>query len=132
MNETNNNALNQRKGIKIRSPRKLETPIVAQPVTISHSGMQPPPLIPTVTPAALVVSKTVESQHTVNAQNQSNSIQQLLPNVCIVNFIIVIAKVLSMILIYLTINFTATAIATTNCCTKWKGSPSNKSTKYND
>ncbi|XP_043665982.1 activating transcription factor 7-interacting protein 1 isoform X1 [Vespula pensylvanica] len=80
VNETNNNALNQRKGIKIRSPRKLETPIVAQPVTISHSGMQPPPLIPTVTPAALVVSKTVESQHTVNAQNQSNSIQQLLPN----------------------------------------------------
>ncbi|KAL2716686.1 MATH and LRR domain-containing protein PFE0570w isoform X1 [Vespula squamosa] len=80
INETNNNALNQKKGIKVRSPRKSETPIVAQPVTISHSGMQPPPLISTVTPAALVVSKTVESQHSVNSQNQPNSIQQLLPN----------------------------------------------------
>ncbi|XP_046815555.1 MATH and LRR domain-containing protein PFE0570w isoform X1 [Vespa crabro] len=80
VNETNNNALNQRKGIKVRSPRKLETPIVAQPVTISHNVVQPPPLISTVTPTALVVSKNVEPQHSVNLQNQPNNIQQLLPN----------------------------------------------------
>ncbi|KAK2587758.1 hypothetical protein KPH14_003866 [Odynerus spinipes] len=80
VNETNNNASNPRKGIKVRSPRRLETPIAPQPVTISQSCTQLPPLISTVTPAALVVSKTVESQHSVSLQNQTNSIQQILPN----------------------------------------------------
>lgn len=47
---------------------------------------QPPPLISTVTPAALVVSKTIEPQHTVTLQNQPNAIQQLLPNVRILNY----------------------------------------------
>lgn len=79
VNETN--SLNQRKGIKVRSPRKIEIPIVAQqPVTISHSTVQPPALIPAVTPAALVMSKTGESQLSINLQNPTNSIQQILPN----------------------------------------------------
>lgn len=83
VNETNNNALSPRKGIKVRSPRRLETggqPVIGQPVTVPQSSAQPPPLISTVTPAALVVSKTVESQHSVNLQNQNNAIQQILPN----------------------------------------------------
>ncbi|KAI4478844.1 hypothetical protein M0804_011590 [Polistes exclamans] len=79
VNETN--SLNQRKGIKVRSPRKIEIPIVAQqPVTISHSTVQPPTLIPAVTPAALVMTKPIESQHTINLQNPTNSIQQILPS----------------------------------------------------
>ncbi|XP_015182691.1 PREDICTED: activating transcription factor 7-interacting protein 1-like [Polistes dominula] len=78
VNETN--PPNQRKGIKVRSPRKIEIPIVAQPVTISHSTVQPPTLIPAVTPAALVMSKPVESQHSISLTNSTNSIQQILSN----------------------------------------------------
>lgn len=80
INETNNNALSPRKGIKVMPPKRLEAPIVTQPVTVSQNSPQPLPLVPTVTPAALVVSKTIESPHSVNLQNQTNSVQQILPN----------------------------------------------------
>ncbi|KAI4494539.1 hypothetical protein M0802_008860 [Mischocyttarus mexicanus] len=77
VNETTSS--NQRKGIKVRSPRKIEIPIVTQPVTITHPTVQPPPLISTVTPAALVMSKPVDSQHAINLQSTTNNIQQLIP-----------------------------------------------------
>lgn len=48
--------------------------------------MQQAPLISTVTPAALVMSKTIEPQHTVTLQNQTATLQQLLPSVRILNY----------------------------------------------
>ncbi|KAG7189345.1 hypothetical protein KM043_016997 [Ampulex compressa] len=75
--DNNSNALNTRRGIKIRSPRRVEGPTVTQNVTISQ--IQPPPLISTVTPAALVVTKSVEPQHALVLSSQANTVQQLIP-----------------------------------------------------
>ncbi|XP_032686075.1 activating transcription factor 7-interacting protein 1 isoform X2 [Odontomachus brunneus] len=68
-----------RRGIKIRSPRRPETSVASSIPAVSQSSMQTSPLISTVTPAALVVAKPLDSQQTLTLPNQSSStIQQLL------------------------------------------------------
>lgn len=71
--------LSPRRGIKIRSPRRSEASMTPSTSSISQSSMQTPPLISTVTPAALVVAKPLDSQQTLTLPNQSTStIQQIL------------------------------------------------------
>jgi hypothetical protein len=53
---------------------------VSAPI-ISQSPMQTAPLISTVTPAALVVAKPLESQHTVTLTSQPTGVQPILPAV---------------------------------------------------
>ncbi|KAL6267572.1 hypothetical protein P5V15_000646 [Pogonomyrmex californicus] len=72
--EANNNVANsKRSGIKTRSPRSIATTTTAPTVTQNQS-VPMPPLIPTVTPAALVVAKPLESPHTLTLSNQPASI----------------------------------------------------------
>ncbi|KMQ95017.1 activating transcription factor 7-interacting protein 1 [Lasius niger] len=73
--ESNNNAT-RRSGIKTRSPRPVVT---ASTPTIAQSPIQTPPLISTVTPAALVVAKPLESSHTLTLSSQSTGLQPILP-----------------------------------------------------
>ncbi|KZC09555.1 Activating transcription factor 7-interacting protein 1 [Dufourea novaeangliae] len=73
-----NNVASPRRGVKVRSPRRVE-PIVGQTAVISQNHSQSPNIIPTITPAALVVAKPMEGQHTVQLPNQSN-VQQMIPN----------------------------------------------------
>lgn len=76
-----------RRGIKIRSPRRTEPPTIAPAPVVSQSSVQTTTLISTVTPAALVVAKPLESQHTLTLPSQASSnVQQLLPAVNIVQF----------------------------------------------
>ncbi|XP_011349782.2 activating transcription factor 7-interacting protein 1 isoform X2 [Ooceraea biroi] len=64
----------RRGGIKVRSPRPVVT--VSAP-TISQSPMQTAPI--TVTPAALVVAKPLDSQHTLTITSQPTGVQPILP-----------------------------------------------------
>ncbi|XP_011685743.1 PREDICTED: activating transcription factor 7-interacting protein 1 isoform X2 [Wasmannia auropunctata] len=74
--ETNNNASSpKRGGIKIRSPRSAVT--MFSPV-VTQSVVQTAPLIPSVTPAALVVAKPMETQHTLTLSNQPTNVQPIL------------------------------------------------------
>lgn len=73
--ETNNNAISPRRGgIKVRSPRPVMT--VSTPIITQNHPVQTAPVISTVTPAALVVAKSLES-HTLTS-NQPTSIQPIL------------------------------------------------------
>ncbi|XP_026671239.1 uncharacterized protein LOC108627226 isoform X1 [Ceratina calcarata] len=67
-----NNAGSPRRGIKVRSPRRTDlingqTPVVSQNNTTSSNIMT------TITPAALVVTKPVDTQHSLTLPNQSNA-----------------------------------------------------------
>lgn len=78
--ETNNNAMNPRRGgIKIRSPRPVVT--VSAPIITQNHSIQTASVISTVTPAALVVAKPLEASHTLTLSNQSTNIQPILPAV---------------------------------------------------
>ncbi|XP_018350194.1 PREDICTED: activating transcription factor 7-interacting protein 1-like isoform X2 [Trachymyrmex septentrionalis] len=74
--ETNNNSSSlRRSGIKVRSPR----PVVTMPTPVTtQSSAQTAPLISTVTPAALVVAKPLESQHTLTLSNQPTNMKPIL------------------------------------------------------
>ncbi|XP_018371814.1 PREDICTED: putative uncharacterized protein DDB_G0282133 isoform X1 [Trachymyrmex cornetzi] len=74
--ETNNNSSSPRRGgIKVRSPR----PVVTMPTSVmTQSSAQTAPLISTVTPAALVVAKPLESQHTLTLSNQPTNMKPIL------------------------------------------------------
>ncbi|XP_072754442.1 uncharacterized protein Wde isoform X2 [Anoplolepis gracilipes] len=73
--ELNNNST-RRSGIKTRSPRPVVTTSTS---TIAQSSIQTAPLISTVTPAALVVAKPLESSHTLTLSSQPPGLQQILP-----------------------------------------------------
>ncbi|XP_011860511.1 PREDICTED: activating transcription factor 7-interacting protein 1 isoform X2 [Vollenhovia emeryi] len=76
--ETINNATSPRRvGIKVRSPRPVVT--VSAPVITQTHPVQTAPVLSTVTPAALVVAKPVESSHPLTLPNQSTNIQPILP-----------------------------------------------------
>lgn len=77
INETNN-ASSPRRGIKIRSPRRTE-PIIGQTPGVSQNPTQSPNIMTTITPAALVVAKPVDTQHPLTLSNQSNV--QIMSNV---------------------------------------------------
>ncbi|XP_017792481.1 PREDICTED: activating transcription factor 7-interacting protein 1 [Habropoda laboriosa] len=77
-NETNN-ASSPRKGIKIRSPRRIEPMGGQSPVVVSQNHTQSPNITSTITPAALVVAKPVDTQHTLTLSNQPN-VQQIMSN----------------------------------------------------
>ncbi|XP_068967712.1 activating transcription factor 7-interacting protein 1-like isoform X2 [Bombus flavifrons] len=77
VNETNN-ATSPRRGIKTRSPRKTE-PITGQTSVVAQSHTQSPNIMTTITPAALVVAKPLDSQHPLTLSNQSN-VQQIISN----------------------------------------------------
>ncbi|XP_006616060.1 putative uncharacterized protein DDB_G0282133 isoform X2 [Apis dorsata] len=77
INETNN-AASPRKGIKVRSPRRTES-IIGQNSVISQNHTQSPNIMTTITPAALVVAKPVDTQHSLTLPNQSN-VQQIMSN----------------------------------------------------
>lgn len=77
INETNN-ASSPRKSIKIRSPRRTE-PIIGQTPGVSQNPTQSPNIMTTITPAALVVAKPVDT-HPLTLSNQSN-VQQIMSNV---------------------------------------------------
>ncbi|CAD1477911.1 unnamed protein product, partial [Heterotrigona itama] len=77
INETNN-ASSPRRGIKIRSPRRTE-PIIGQTLGVSQNSTQSPNIMTTITPAALVVAKPVDTQHSLTLSNQSN-VQQIMSN----------------------------------------------------
>ncbi|KOX77984.1 Activating transcription factor 7-interacting protein 1 [Melipona quadrifasciata] len=77
INETNN-VSSPRKGIKIRSPRRTE-PIIGQTPAVSQNSTQSPNIMTTITPAALVVAKPVDTQHPLTLSNQSN-VQQIMSN----------------------------------------------------
>ncbi|KAG5337358.1 MCAF1 protein, partial [Acromyrmex charruanus] len=74
--ETNNNSSSPRRGgIKVRSPR----PVVTMPTPVmTQSTAQTAPLISTVTPAALVVAKPLEPQHTLTLSNQPTNMKPIL------------------------------------------------------
>lgn len=74
--ESNNNT--RRSGIKTRSPRPAVT---TSTPTIVQSPIQTAPLISTVTPAALVVAKPLDSTHTLTLSSQPPSLQPILPTV---------------------------------------------------
>ncbi|XP_043259307.1 activating transcription factor 7-interacting protein 1 isoform X1 [Colletes gigas] len=76
-NETNN-ATSPRRGIKVRSPRRTES-VGGQTAVISQNHTQPLNIMSTITPAALVVAKPVDTQHTLTLPNQSN-VQQIISN----------------------------------------------------
>ncbi|XP_076281699.1 fibronectin-III type domain-containing protein windei isoform X2 [Lasioglossum baleicum] len=65
-----------RRGVKVRPPRRIET-VPAPSVAVSQSHTQSPNIMPTVTPAALVVAKPMEAQHSLQLPNQSN-VQQMI------------------------------------------------------
>ncbi|XP_031843815.1 fibronectin-III type domain-containing protein windei isoform X2 [Nomia melanderi] len=73
-----NSLTSPRKGVKVRSPRRSE-PVTGPAAVISQNSTQPPNIMPTITPAALVVTKPVEVQHTLQLPNQSN-VQQMISN----------------------------------------------------
>jgi len=76
----------RRSGIKIRSPRPVVT--MSTPV-ITQNPIQTAPLISTVTPAALVVAKPLEPQHTIQRcppltlTNQPTNMQPILSAVSV-------------------------------------------------
>ena len=76
-NETNN-AVSPRRGIKVRSPRRTDS-INAQTPVVSQNHTQSSNIMPTITPAALVVAKSVDTQHNLPLPNQSN-VQQIISN----------------------------------------------------
>lgn len=80
INETNN-AASPRKGIKVRSPRRTES-IIGQNPVVPQNHTQSPNIMTTITPAALVVAKPVDTQHSLTLSNQSN-VQQIMSNVSI-------------------------------------------------
>ncbi|XP_053979688.1 activating transcription factor 7-interacting protein 1 [Hylaeus volcanicus] len=75
-NETNNGS-SPRRGIKVRSPRRSEPAAGQQAVGVSQNHTQSPNIMPTITPAALVVAKPVDTQHTLTLPTQSN-VQQII------------------------------------------------------
>lgn len=77
INETNN-AASPRKGIKVRSPRRTES-IIGQNPVVPQNHTQSPNIMTTITPAALVVAKPVDTQHSLTLSNQSN-VQQIMSN----------------------------------------------------
>jgi len=85
-------------GIKVRSPRPMMT--VSTPI-ISQSPMQTTPLISTVTPAALVVAKPLESQHTVTLTSQPTGVQPILPAVSSARFILILRIYISLYSLHL-------------------------------
>ncbi|EFN64593.1 Activating transcription factor 7-interacting protein 1 [Camponotus floridanus] len=74
-NNNNNNAT-RRNGIKTRSPRPAAT---TSTPTVPQSPIQTAPLISTVTPAALVVAKPLDSTHTLTLSSQPPGLQPILP-----------------------------------------------------
>ncbi|GAB1866139.1 Activating transcription factor 7-interacting protein 1 [Camponotus japonicus] len=74
-NNNNNNAT-RRNGIKTRSPRPAMT---TSTPTVPQSPIQTAPLISTVTPAALVVAKPLDSTHTLTLSSQPPGLQPILP-----------------------------------------------------
>lgn len=80
-----NIASSPRRGIKVRSPRRAES-VGGQIAVVPQNHTQSPTIIPNITPAALVVAKPMDTQHTVALPNQSN-IQQIMSNVSILKFL---------------------------------------------
>ncbi|EFN83743.1 Activating transcription factor 7-interacting protein 1 [Harpegnathos saltator] len=80
VSESNNSTASSspRRGIKIRSPRRSEVSMTPSTPTISQSSTQTSPLISTVTPAALVVAKPLDTQQTLTLPSQTSTIQQIL------------------------------------------------------
>ncbi|XP_017766224.1 PREDICTED: activating transcription factor 7-interacting protein 1 [Eufriesea mexicana] len=74
-----NNASSPRRGIKVRSPRRSES-ISGQTPVVSQNHTQSPNIMTTITPAALVVAKPVDTQHSLTISNQP-SVQQIISNV---------------------------------------------------
>lgn len=72
--ESNNNT--RRNGIKTRSPRPVTT--TPTPINAQSTIQTTPTHIPTVTPAALVVAKPIDSSHTLTLSNQSTNLQPIL------------------------------------------------------
>lgn len=83
-NNTSNTSINEtntaspRKGIKVRSPRRTES-IIGQNPVVPQNHTQSPNIMTTITPAALVVAKPVDTQHSLTLPNQSN-VQQIMSN----------------------------------------------------
>ncbi|OAD61331.1 Activating transcription factor 7-interacting protein 1 [Eufriesea mexicana] len=73
-----NNASSPRRGIKVRSPRRSES-ISGQTPVVSQNHTQSPNIMTTITPAALVVAKPVDTQHSLTISNQP-SVQQIISN----------------------------------------------------
>ncbi|XP_076685230.1 fibronectin-III type domain-containing protein windei isoform X3 [Andrena cerasifolii] len=73
-----NIASSPRRGIKVRSPRRVES-VGGQIAVVPQNHTQSPTIMPNITPAALVVAKPMDAQHTVTLPNQSN-IQQIMSN----------------------------------------------------
>lgn len=73
----NNVNSSPKRGIKIRSPRRSEASMAPSNPAISQNSMHSSPLISTVTPAALVVAKPLDTQQTLTLPNQTNAIQQI-------------------------------------------------------
>lgn len=78
-NNEMNNTTSLRRGIKVRSPRRTDT-ISGQTPGVSQNSTQSSNIMPTITPAALVVAKPVDAQHALALSNQSN-VQQIMQNV---------------------------------------------------
>lgn len=91
-NNTSNTSINEtntaspRKGIKVRSPRRTES-IIGQNPVVPQNHTQSPNIMTTITPAALVVAKPVDTQHSLTLPNQSN-VQQIISNVSIFLFLL--------------------------------------------
>lgn len=66
--------------------------VTASTPTIAQSPIQTPPLISTVTPAALVVAKPLESSHTLTLSSQSTGLQPILPAVRLISINICTTK----------------------------------------
>ncbi|XP_023289205.1 uncharacterized protein LOC105702642 [Orussus abietinus] len=73
------NGINQKRGIKVRSPRRTDAP----PITMTTPPMQTGQLQTSpqmaVTPAALVMSKPIEAQQSISLQTSTNAMPAILP-----------------------------------------------------
>ncbi|XP_011309972.1 activating transcription factor 7-interacting protein 1 isoform X2 [Fopius arisanus] len=58
--------INARRGIKIRSPRRTDVPVVAPVGAPVHTALQAQPLISTVTPSSISLSKPVDTRTTAS------------------------------------------------------------------
>lgn len=127
VNETNN-ATSPRRGIKTRSPRKTE-PITRQTSVVAQSHTQSPNIMTTITPAALVVAKPLDSQHPLTLSNQSN-VQQIISNVSTsfeFSYFYYKSNDKKLLLVFVATDTTTTITASYNF--KWKISKSDKSSR---
>ncbi|XP_076753440.1 fibronectin-III type domain-containing protein windei isoform X2 [Xylocopa sonorina] len=74
-----NNASSPRRGIKVRSPRRTESTCGQTPTIMSQNHTQSSNITSTITPAALVVTRTkpLDTQHSLTLANQT-SVQQII------------------------------------------------------